>query len=117
MPIGHAFEHLGDIKNGFVMVENVGNLICPVMFDFGEKHRVAVISTTEGADKLLKYPDILLCRCSCYQIKQILLNVDFNIQKCITNIKKIRSDVKIFELSVKTSAGFDSWLDWLSSLK
>ena len=68
MPIGHAFKHLGDIKNSFVMIENVGNLICSAMFDLSEKHRVVVISTTESAGKPLKYPDIvLLCRYSCYQ--------------------------------------------------
>lgn len=83
-----------------------------------EKYRVAVISTTEGADKLLKYPDMF------YYADAVVINktdlieyVDFDIQECITNIKKICSDVKIFELSVKTVAGFDSWLDWLRSLK
>ncbi|AEI36867.1 hydrogenase nickel incorporation protein HypB [Francisella salina] len=116
--VGHAFEHLGNIKDGFVMIENVGNLICPAMFDLGEKHRVAVISTTEGADKPLKYPDMF------YYADVVVINkidlspyVDFDIQECIANIKKIRSDVKIFELSVKTGAGFDSWLDWLRELK
>ncbi|ASG67013.1 hydrogenase accessory protein HypB [Francisella halioticida] len=116
--VGHAFEHLGDIKDGFVMIENVGNLICPAMFDLGEKHRVAVISTTEGADKPLKYPDMF------YYADVVVINkidlspyVDFDIQECIANIKKIRSDVKIFELSVKTGAGFDIWLDWLRGLK
>lgn len=116
--VGHAFEHLGDIKDGFVIIENVGNLICPAMFDLGEKHRVAVISTTEGADKPLKYPDMF------YYAYVVVINkidlspyVDFDIQECIANIKKIRSDVKVFELSVKTGAGFDSWLDWLRGLK
>lgn len=116
--VGHAFEHLGDIKDGFMMIENVGNLICPAEFDLGEKHRVAVISTTEGADKPLKYPDMF------YYADVVVINkidlspyVDFDIQACIANIKKIRSDVKIFELSVKTGVGFDNWLDWLRGLK
>lgn len=116
--VGHSFEHLGDIKDGFVMIENVGNLICPAMFDLGEKYRVAIISTTEGADKPLKYPDMF------YYADVVIINktdlspyVDFDIQACIANIKKIRSDVKIFELSVKTGKGFDNWLDWLRGLK
>lgn len=116
--VGHGFEHLGDIKDGFVMIENVGNLICPAMFDLGEKHRVAVISTTEGADKPLKYPDMF------YYADVVVVNkidlleyVDFDVAECVANIKKIRSDVKIFELSVRTGEGFDSWLDWLKSLK
>ncbi|MFV9931556.1 MAG: GTP-binding protein [Francisella endosymbiont of Hyalomma asiaticum] len=92
MPIGHAFEHLGNIKNSFVMIENVGNLICPVMFDLGKKHRVVVISTTESADKPLKYPDMF------YYADIVVINktdlieyVDFDIQECIANIKKISS--------------------------
>ncbi|OEZ33390.1 hypothetical protein AS144_02180 [Francisella endosymbiont of Amblyomma maculatum] len=100
------------------MIENVGNLICLTMFDLGEKHRVVVISTIEDADKALKYPDMF------YYADVVVINktdlieyVDFDIQECIVNIKKIRSDVKIFELSVKTGASFDSWFDWLRSLK
>ncbi|XSZ47258.1 GTP-binding protein [Francisella noatunensis] len=84
-----CFRTLGDIKDGFVIIENVGNLICPAMFDLGEKHRVAVISTTEGADKPLKYPDMF------YYAYVVVINkidlspyVDFDIQECITNSKK-----------------------------
>lgn len=72
------------------MIENVGNLICPVMFDLGKKHRVVVISTTESADKPLKYPDMF------YYADIVVINktdlieyVDFDIQECIANIKKI----------------------------
>ncbi|APC97122.1 hydrogenase nickel incorporation protein HypB [Francisella frigiditurris] len=116
--VGHAFEHLDIADNGFVMIENVGNLICPAMFDLGEKHRVAIISTTEGADKPLKYPDMF------FYADTVIINkidlspyVDFDIDACEANIRKIRLDAKIFKLSVKTEEGFDSWLDWLKSLK
>ena len=115
--VGHAYEHLAIEDNSFVFVENVGNLICPAMFDLGEHHRVAVISTTEGDDKPLKYPDMF------YHADIVIINkidllpyVDFDVAKCVENIRKIRSDVKVFELSVKSKEGLDRWLDWLESL-
>jgi hydrogenase nickel incorporation protein HypB len=115
--VGHAFEHLDIKPNGFVMIENVGNLICPAMFDLGETHRVAVISTTEGADKPLKYPDMF------YYADTVVINktdllpyVDFDIDQCEANIRKIRSNARIFRVSVKTEDGIDEWMNWLKSI-
>ncbi|GGG03784.1 MULTISPECIES: hydrogenase nickel incorporation protein HypB [Cysteiniphilum] len=115
--VGHAYEHLDIQENSFVFIENVGNLICPAMFDLGEKHRIAVISVTEGDDKPLKYPDMF------YHADTVIINktdllpyVDFSVERCIENIRKIRRDIRFFELSVKTEEGFDNWLNWLTSL-
>lgn len=114
--IGHAFEHLDIQQDSFVFIENVGNLICPAMFDLGEAHRVALISTTEGADKPLKYPDMF------YHSDIVVINkvdllpyVDFDMKSCIKNIKKIRPNATIFELSVKDGFGMSEWCEWLIS--
>jgi hydrogenase nickel incorporation protein HypB len=115
--VGHAFEHLDIKPNGFVMIENVGNLICPAMFDLGETHRVAVISTTEGADKPLKYPDMFFYADTVVINKTDLLPyVDFDIDQCEDNIRKIRPNAKIFRISVKTEEGIEEWVNWLKSI-
>mgnify|MGYP006143871099 CR=1 FL=1 len=115
--VGHAFEHLDIKPNGFVMIENVGNLICPAMFDLGETHRVAVISTTEGADKPLKYPDMFFYADTVVINKTDLLPyVDFDIDQCEANIRKILPNAKIFRISVKTEEGITEWVDWLKSI-
>ncbi|WP_116962970.1 hydrogenase nickel incorporation protein HypB [Fastidiosibacter lacustris] len=115
--VGHAFEHLAIAENSFVFIENVGNLICPAMFDLGEHHRIAVISTTEGDDKPLKYPDMF------YYADTVVINktdllpyVDFDTKRCIDNIRKIRTEARVFELSVKTGQGLNIWVSWLKSL-
>ena len=115
--VGHAYEHLPIDNNSLVFIENVGNLICPAMFDLGEKHRVAMISVTEGDDKPLKYPDMF------YHADTVVINkvdllpyVDFDVARCINNMRKIRSDIRIFTLSVKTEEGLGDWCAWLKSL-
>ena len=108
--VGHAFAHLSIETGSFVFIENVGNLICPSMFDLGEQHRVALISTTEGEDKPLKYPDMF------YYADTVVINkidllpyLDFNLAVCIQNIHKIRKEARIFEVSVKDGSGVDKW--------
>ncbi len=115
--VGHAYEHLQIHNDSLVFIENVGNLICPGMFDLGEKHRVAMISVTEGDDKPLKYPDMF------YHADTVVINkvdllpyVDFDVARCINNLRKIRSDIRIFTLSVKTEEGLGDWCAWLKSL-
>jgi len=112
--VGHAFEHLDVKDNGFCFIENVGNLICPAMFDLGEDFRVALISTTEGDDKPLKYPDMFYYSDVVVVNKTDLLPyVNFSVENCVNNIKKIKSDLKIFETSVTSSEGLAEWLEWL----
>ncbi|WP_119343084.1 hydrogenase nickel incorporation protein HypB [Facilibium subflavum] len=115
--VGHGFEHFDIKPNSLVFIENVGNLICPAMFDLGEHYRVALISTTEGEDKPLKYPDMF------YHADVVVINkvdllpyVDFDINRCIENIKKIRSKVMIFQTSAKDGFGINAWCDWLGNL-
>lgn len=114
--ITKAFHKLDSEKLDVLIIENVGNLVCPSDFDLGETARVVVLSTAEGDDKCAKYPksfaqaDVLL-------INKIDLarHLDFNVAKAKRDAKKLNKDLKIFEISAKTLAGMDKWFNWLSS--
>jgi len=105
---------LHDVK--LLIVENVGNLVCPAEFDIGEDVRVVVLSVTEGEDKPLKYP-LMFRQCDAAILNKIdlLPYLDYDVDAAIRNIHQIHPDIPIFQLSAKTQAGFAPWLDWLSS--
>jgi len=104
-----------DIKGeGILMIENVGNLVCPSLFDLGEAKRVVIISTTEGDDKPLKYPTMFETSDICIINKTDLLPyVDFNVEQAKEYALRVNPDLKFFELSVKTGEGLDAWLKYL----
>ncbi len=102
-------------KNGSVLfIENVGNLVCPSMFDLGESSRVVVISTTEGEDKPAKYPTMFQTAQLCIINKTDLLPyVDFDVEKAKKYASQVNKDLEFITLSVKTGEGMDSWYNWL----
>lgn len=113
--VGHALEHLNIESGSYVFIENVGNLICPALFDLGEHAKVVLISVTEGEDKPLKYPDMFVGAELVIITKTDLLPyLKFDLEKCITNIQKINSKSKIIPLSVENGDGFTDWLNWLA---
>lgn len=97
-----------------IVIENVGNLVCPSDFDLGEQKRVVVLSTPEGDDKCAKYPkafaaaDVLLI--NKMDMAEVL---EFDTGRVISEALKINKDLKIFEVSAKTGFGMQSWYDWL----
>jgi hydrogenase nickel incorporation protein HypB len=116
--VGHAFEHLMLKNDGFVFIENVGNLICPALFDLGENHRVALISVTEGAEKPLKYPDMFSGSDIIVINKIDLLDyVDFNLDQFKDYVRRINPKAKLFLVSAKTGQGLDLWYNWLKSIQ
>lgn len=117
--VGRAFEklkpRLGPALH-LLIVENVGNLVCPTAFDVGEDEKVAVLSVTEGEDKPLKYPALFHAASVCLVTKVDLLpHLDFDVEKLYTNLKAINPDIKIFPLSAKTGEGMEAWLDSLKA--
>lgn len=97
-----------------LIIENVGNLVCPALFDLGENKRVVLLSTTEGEDKPLKYPPIFHSANVAIITKTDLSNaVGFNRDLALVNLKKISHHAKIFELSAKTGDGMDEWCEYL----
>ncbi|MCF6766989.1 hydrogenase nickel incorporation protein HypB [Thiotrichales bacterium 19S11-10] len=116
--ISHAFEHLNIKSDGYVFIENVGNLICPSLFDLGESKRVALISVTEGDDKPLKYPNMFHSADIVIVNKVDLLNhVDFDMERLSQHVYQIQPKAKIIPLSVKSGEGLSDWYHWLFKLK
>ncbi|MGE4483192.1 hydrogenase nickel incorporation protein HypB [Acidocella sp.] len=112
--IGHALEHLPDLQGGILFIENVGNLVCPAGFDLGEAHKVVVLSTTEGEDKPLKYPDMFHAADLMLLNKADLLpHVDFAVDKAQEHARRVHPGIKSILLSARTGEGFDTWLAWL----
>lgn len=98
-----------------VMVENVGNLVCPALFDLGEKAKVAILSVTEGEDKPEKYPHMFRASSLLLLNKiDLLPHLDFDVAKAIASARKVNPSVEILQVSAKTGAGMDEWYAWLS---
>ncbi len=99
-----------------LIVENIGNLVCPAEFDIGEDARAVVLSVTEGEDKPLKYP--LMFRVADVAILNkvdLLPYLDFDAGLAVENMKAVHPTMPVFEISAKTGQGLDAWISWLSS--
>jgi hydrogenase nickel incorporation protein HypB len=97
-----------------VLVENVGNLVCPAEFEVGEHAKVALLSITEGEDKPLKYP-LMFQEADCLVITKIDLApyLRVNLEQIIANVRQINPKVSIFLVSAETGEGLTNWLDWI----
>ena len=116
--VGHAVEHLTPEDGSILFIENVGNLVCPAAFDLGEAAKIAVLSVTEGEDKPLKYPDMFAASKIMILNKiDLLPHLDFDVDACINNAKRINPEIKVIQVSAKTREGFDEWLGLLESLR
>ena len=112
----HALQGMKPKENSVLFIENVGNLVCPAMFDLGEKERVVIISVTEGDDKPLKYPDMFHSSTLCIINKiDLLPYVPFNIEKVKENAKKVNRNLEIIELSCTSGEGLQLWYNWLKA--
>ncbi len=99
-----------------LFIENVGNLVCPSSYDLGEALRVVLMSTTEGEDKPLKYPTIFNTADVAVITKMDLAEaVEFDLQAAHKSIQAVRPGMQVFEVSSKTGAGMDEWLEFLQS--
>jgi len=107
-------KNLGCEDLDLLIVENIGNLVCPAEFDIGEDARAVVLSVTEGEDKPLKYP--LMFRVADVAILNkidLLPYLDFDDGLAVENMKKVHPHLPVFEISAKTEQGFEPWLEWL----
>jgi hydrogenase nickel incorporation protein HypB len=101
-----------------LIIENVGNLVCPANYDLGESKKVVLLSTTEGDDKPLKYPAMFRVSDMMIINKTDLLDyVDFNIDSVKNNALQINPDLDIIQTSCKTGEGLEQWMEWLHSQK
>jgi hydrogenase nickel incorporation protein HypB len=113
--VGHAYEQL-DFNDGILFIENVGNLVCPALFDMGEHVRVVILSVTEGDDKPIKYQEMFASSdIVVFNKIDLLPYVDFNIKKASDDIKKLSPKAKLFSCSATSGEGLTTWCDWLLS--
>jgi hydrogenase nickel incorporation protein HypB len=97
-----------------LIVENIGNLVCPAEFDMGENLRIVVLSVTEGEDKPLKYPLMFrVCHAALLNKIDLLPYLDYDREAAVENIHQVNPQMPVFEISAKTQEGFDSWIEWL----
>jgi hydrogenase nickel incorporation protein HypB len=99
-----------------LLIENVGNLVCPAAFDLGEHHKVVVLSVTEGEDKPLKYPQMFHNSAVMLLNKiDLLPHLDFDVQKCREYAQRVSPGITIFEVSARTGEGMENWYQWLEA--
>ncbi len=113
--VQQALPKLALPPNALLFIENVGNLVCPAAFDLGEACKVVILSVTEGEDKPLKYPDMfsaarlmLLNKCD------LLPHLDFDVARVIENARRVNPTIEILQVSARSGAGMQAWLDWLA---
>ena len=110
----HDHSHSHDDAPSLLFIENVGNLVCPALWDLGEAAKVAILSVTEGDDKPIKYPDMFAAASLMILNKiDLLPHVQFDVQRCIDFARRVNPDIEILKLSATTGAGMDAWLNWL----
>lgn len=112
--VNQAVKKLSPKDNSILMIENVGNLVCPSMFDLGEDTRVVIISVTEGEDKPIKYPDMFMSSQICLINKVDLLPyLQFDVEKAKDYARRVNPNLEFFEVSATSGEGMDKWYDWL----
>lgn len=115
--IHEAIMQLNLTENSILFIENIGNLVCPAMFDLGEQKRVVIISVTEGDDKPLKYPDMFASSQLCIINKiDLLPYVNFNVEQVKNYARKINRNMEFIELSCTTGDGLAAWYEWLKKI-
>ncbi|HXW44476.1 MAG TPA: hydrogenase nickel incorporation protein HypB [Streptosporangiaceae bacterium] len=112
--VAQGLRSLDPPSGSIVVIENVGNLVCPALFDLGEEARVVLASVTEGADKPLKYPHMFR------QADLVLLNktdllpyVEFDIKRYMADLRIAAPDALLLQISATTGDGIQAWYDWL----
>jgi len=114
--VSEALKKLPVKELDLIIVENVGNLVCPSDFDLGENGKIVVLSVAEGDDKPIKYPGIFA------KSKAMLINkidllegglVDFDIERAKTDARRLNKDMEIFPISARTGEGMNEWCQWL----
>lgn len=114
--VERAMAALDPEPGSLLFVENVGNLVCPALFDIGERSKVVIISVTEGQDKPLKYPHMFATADLVIVNKiDLLPYVDFDVEAFTASARSLNPGVRVLGLSAKSGEGLDAWFAWLAS--
>jgi hydrogenase nickel incorporation protein HypB len=109
-----AIARLAPAPGSVLMIENVGNLVCPAAFDLGEAHKVVVLSVTEGEDKPLKYPDMFHAASLMLLNKVDLLpHLRFDVARCLDDARRVNPSIEVLQVSATTGEGLDDWIAWI----
>jgi hydrogenase nickel incorporation protein HypB len=112
--VGHALEKLPLEKGMALMIENVGNLVCPAAFDLGEAGKVVILSVTEGEDKPLKYPDMFrAARLMLVNKCDLLPHLEFDVEKAIAHARRVNPLIEVIRVSATKGEGMADWLAWI----
>lgn len=112
--LARGLRELSPPIDSVVMIENVGNLVCPALFDLGERCKVAILSVTEGEDKPLKYPHMF--RASEVMLinkTDLLPHLNFDLEACIGYAKTVNPNIEVFKVSATTGDGMQDWYEWI----
>ena len=116
--VQNATKQFEKLESGYLIIENVGNLVCPALFDLGENKRVVIMSVTEGEDKPIKYPTMFKSANLCIINKiDLLPYLDFDIKKAKDYALQVNRNLEFIELSVRTGEGMEGWYDWIEIQK
>jgi hydrogenase nickel incorporation protein HypB len=113
-----ALTQLDPPMHSVVMIENVGNLVCPALFDLGEGAKVLILSVTEGEDKPIKYPHMFRA-CSLLLLNKIdlLPYLRFDVEKCIGYARRVNPQIEILQVSAQSGEGMEAWYAWLRAMR
>ena len=112
--VGRGLEQLDPPMNSAVLIENVGNLVCPALFDLGERAKVVIVSVTEGEDKPLKYPHMFRASTLLLLNKiDLLPYVAFNVDRCSEYARQVNPHLQMAQISATRGDGLAEWYDWL----
>ena len=113
--INRSIKKLNPEYGSLLFIENVGNLVCPSMFDLGETGRVVIMSVTEGEDKPLKYPNMFETSQVCIINKiDLLPYLEYDLEKAKGYAKQVNPELQFFEVSATKGQGMEDWIKWLS---
>lgn len=114
--VARGLAELKPLPGSVVMIENVGNLVCPAMFDLGERAKVVILSVTEGEDKPLKYPHMFrAAEVMILNKTDLLPHVDFDVARAIANAREVNPEITVFQVSARSGDGLEVWYGWLRS--
>ena len=114
--VQRGYLELNPPSNSLLAIENVGNLVCPALFDLGEQAKVAILSVTEGEDKPIKYPHMFRASKVMILTKiDLLPYLQFDVDRCLEYARQVNPSIQIFQVSATTGAGLNDWYRWLQN--
>jgi hydrogenase nickel incorporation protein HypB len=114
--VSRGLTQLDPPLRSVVMIENVGNLVCPALFDLGEQEKVLILSVTEGEDKPVKYPHMFRASTLLLLSKiDLLPHLNFDVARCVEFARRVNPAIEILQVSAQTGEGMDAWYAWLRS--